>query len=562
MKSIADITNRHELADCLGVPLRQLTLVLYGKGVDSYYSSFAIPKKNGGTRCIHAPSGALKELQTKLALRLQEHQIDSWKEQNLHPNLAHAFIKGKSIITNAKVHRNKRYILNIDLQDFFDSFHFGRVEGFFEKNKSFTLPREVAIIIAQLSCYQGHLPQGSPCSPIITNLICQILDRRILVLSKEYGLGYSRYADDLTFSTNRKDFPELYHEFYEKLESIIKRSGFKVNEKKTHLQYRDSRQMVTGLVVNRKISIPHEYYRNTRAMVERLITTGKFDINGQEGTLDQLEGRFSFIDQVDKYNNAHDGQKHGPYQLNGREKQYRAFLFLKHFLINNRPLLFTEGKTDILYLKAALKSMYIDYPNLIEKNSEDKYVFKIKFLHRSKKMEYLLNLSLDGASAMQNLYRFYRGIDNQPDYYHYFIHKAAHLPLMPVLLLFDNETAKKPLAHFINFCKLPSGEDKTLRQKLFVPLTDSNLYLVTNPLVKGKAECEIEDLFPDSTLGTIIDGKIFDRKNEDLKTTYGKDTFSKYVAAHYSAIDFSDFRPMLDAINNAITEYSNTTKGQ
>ena len=73
--------------------------------------------------------------------------------------------------------------------------------AFYEKNKDFLLPREVAIVIAQIACYNGCLPQGAPSSPIITNLICQVLDMRLLKIAKKYKLDYTRYADDFSFST-------------------------------------------------------------------------------------------------------------------------------------------------------------------------------------------------------------------------------------------------------------------------------------------------------------------------------------------------------------------------
>lgn len=170
----------------------------------------------------------------------------------MHPNISHAFQKEKSIITNAQIHRNKRFVLNIDLENFFNSFHFGRVKGFFEKDKNFKVPPDVALIIAQLTCYQGVLPQGAPSSPIITNLICRILDLRILKLAKKYKLDYSRYADDLTFSTNIRSFDAQEKEFLSVLETEIKRAGFKINTKKTRLQFNNSRQEVTGLIVNKK----------------------------------------------------------------------------------------------------------------------------------------------------------------------------------------------------------------------------------------------------------------------------------------------------------------------
>lgn len=107
-----------------------------------------------------------------------------WKEKNIHQNISHAFIAKKGIISNASIHRNKRFVLNLDLKDFFYSFHFGRIRGFFLKNREFACSEEVATVIAQLCCYNGRLPQGAPTSPIITNLIFQIVDWKIMALAK------------------------------------------------------------------------------------------------------------------------------------------------------------------------------------------------------------------------------------------------------------------------------------------------------------------------------------------------------------------------------------------
>ncbi len=232
------------------------------------------------------------------------------KKQGIKNNLSHAFEKEKSIITNAKIHRNKKLVLNIDLENFFGSFHFGRVRGFFNKNNNFLLSVEVATVIAQLTCYEGKLPQGAPTSPIITNLICEILDQRLLRISKKYKLDYTRYADDLTFSTNDKKFLDLQTEFYELLSSELTRAGFKINEKKKRLQLRDSRQVVTGLVVNKKINVNRVFYKETRAMAHQLYKEGKFEINGKIATVNQLEGRLAFINQLTRYNNKIDGDKH------------------------------------------------------------------------------------------------------------------------------------------------------------------------------------------------------------------------------------------------------------
>lgn len=127
----SDISTRNELADYLGIPHSRLTYILYVAKVDSYYQTFEIPKKSGGMRCIKAPTGDLKKIQRKLADALWEHQKEIQKVNNVRANISHAFEKDKSIITNAKVHRNKRVVVNVDLENFFDAFHFGRVRGFF-----------------------------------------------------------------------------------------------------------------------------------------------------------------------------------------------------------------------------------------------------------------------------------------------------------------------------------------------------------------------------------------------------------------------------------------------
>ncbi|WP_313468613.1 reverse transcriptase domain-containing protein [Streptococcus parasuis] len=225
-----------------------------------------------------------------------------FNRKNTKNRISHAFFKGKSIKTNALPHRNKRYVLNVDLQDFFDSIHFGRVHGFFKNNDFFKLP-DVATVIAQLTCYKGVLPQGAPTSPIISNLICQILDYKIIELCQEYHLTYTRYADDLTFSTNEKNFDNNYQDFLDKLDKLVTRSGFKINAEKTHFQEYNGRQTVTGLSVNKKLNVKKDFYKHTRSMAHSLYKTGKFMINGKEGTLNQLEGRFSFINDLVKYNN-------------------------------------------------------------------------------------------------------------------------------------------------------------------------------------------------------------------------------------------------------------------
>ena len=561
MNMFNDIKTRNDLADFLGIPRSKLTHILYVEKVDSYYNEFEIPKKSGEKREISAPSGDLKDLQTKLASALWNHQCEVKTQKKTRTNISQAFEKEKSIITNARIHRNKRYVLNIDLKDFFGSIHFGRVLGFFEKNKDYLLPYEVAVVIAQLTCYKGKLPQGAPSSPIITNLICQVLDMHILKIAKKYRTDYTRYADDLTFSTNWADFLKVQERFIAELSSVIEKAGFAINEKKTRLLFRDSRQAVTGLVVNKKVNVNRDYVKRTKAMAHSLYTTGAFTIDGIEGTINQLEGRFSFIDQLDHYNNKLDEAKHDSYHLCGREKEYRAFLFYKYFFANENPVIITEGKTDIRYLQAALKSQYAQYPDLITKNEDDTFSFKVTFFHRSKRWKYFFGVGVDGADAVKILYRYFTGKQGCENYYKYFSEKCGCTQKSPVVLIFDNETvSKRPLSRFLGENSQISAAEKALLQtSLFLQLQqDSKVYLFTTPLNDGKTESEIEDLFSPELLSIELNGKRFCRNDSyDTEKYFGKDIFSDFVLSNYNRIDFSGFCPLLDALNNIITGQGN-----
>lgn len=562
MVTLCDIKSREDLAKRLNVSHNKLTYILYIKKPESYYETFEIPKRYGEMRTICASNGDLKVLQVRLSKILWEHQKSLLKEKGIKSNLSHAFEKGKSIITNAFIHRNKRYVLNLDLKDFFSSFHFGRVLGYFEKNRYFKLPHDVAVIIAQLTCYNGCLPQGAPTSPIITNLICQTLDIHILKLAKQYRVDYTRYADDMTFSTNDKSFVEKWQEMVVKLSSVIKSAGFEINEKKTRLQFRDSRQKVTGLVVNKKLSVNRNYVRKTRAMAHQLYSSGEYYINGKKGTIRQLEGRFSFINQLDFYNNQNDSKdiKHNSFNLNGREKQYQAFLFFKYFFYNEKPIVVTEGKTDVLFIKAALKKFCDKYPRLIQKDANGRYVYGFSFLRRTRRWKYFFNISLDGADTIQNLYYYHSGKNKYHNYLEQFEKLGKRKQRNPVIFLYDNELLhEKPLKKFINQVK---DFSETMKESLKTDLNvclicDSKLFVVTNPLVDNKEECEIEDLFLDDLLNMELNGKIFSRNDKlDSKLYFGKDRFSRYVYENYKTIDFSRFKPLLDAIDSVIERCS------
>ena len=238
----SELPKTAQLAKILGFVPKGLTYTLFAIPDAAKYHQFTIPKRSGGERSISAPNEHLKLLQRHLATRLYECVREIEEAQPNRKLITHGFQKGRSIITNADRHRNRRHIFNIDIQDFFGAINFGRVRGFFIKDRAFMLQNEVATTIAQIACWQNGLPQGAPCSPVISNLVAHILDVQLLRMAKECRARYTRYADDITFSTNEREFPtKLAVRDIERpsvwtaspeLSATIRRAGFEINPRK------------------------------------------------------------------------------------------------------------------------------------------------------------------------------------------------------------------------------------------------------------------------------------------------------------------------------------------
>ena len=227
---------------------------------DDIYSTFEIKKKSGGYRIINAPRG--------VDLVLLLHCIDVLIKNIYKPHhSAYGFVEGKSIVEGAKIHVGKNYVYNIDLKDFFHSFDLNRVKmGFY--NHPFNLKGDlepIAYMIACLTTFKINgkrvLPQGSPSSPSITNVLCWRLDHRLSGLAKKFGVDYTRYADDITFSSNHNCYKD---KFLTELKRIIKVEGLSINPKKTRLQSKLIRQEVTGLTVNQKLNVTGKYIKDVR----------------------------------------------------------------------------------------------------------------------------------------------------------------------------------------------------------------------------------------------------------------------------------------------------------
>ncbi len=571
-------SSRKELAYLLGYKPSTLTSIVYKTPLDAKYIEFEIPKKDGSNRIIKAPTEKLKLLQSRLADLLYD-CLEEIENSRNNKSVSHGFRRSQNIMTNAKVHRRRRFVLNIDLKDFFPSFHFGRVRGFFLKDKCFELNEQVATTIAQIACDGQALPQGSPCSPIISELIGQVLDLRLLRFAKKHRVSYSRYADDLTFSTNQKQFPKFIatqnsNELSEwtlapDLVDKINHTGFEINDAKTRMSVRGSRQSVTSLVVNEKVNIASDYYRKARAMCDTLFQTGQYykgvqssacdAENGDDGSeyiknLEPLEGILNHIYYVTQGEEKRDSRMQND-EPRAIRKLYRRFLFYKNCVALETPLIVTEGKTDPIYLKSAIRSLSENYPILGSKQ-EKGFKFGVRFFNHESKSAEIMDVK-GGSSSLISIVLDYK--KNFPPYQKKFSwgRPFKHAPLkQPVILVLDNDDGLKAVRiqikkHYgVDFDKTTTADFYPIAHNLYVVKTPENL--------KPNNESCIEDLFPQELLKTKVKNKTFNIKSKiNPEKEYGKEIFAKRVVKpNASKIDFSGFDPLLTRIVKTIVHHN------
>ncbi|MCF8011867.1 MAG: trypsin-like peptidase domain-containing protein, partial [Clostridiales bacterium] len=260
------LQSRKEVADLLEIDVKTLIYFLYRRKDKDNYKIFYLRKRSGKERTICAPINSLKIIQRKLNYILS--LIYKPKPS------AHGFIVERSILTNAQAHLKNNNMLNVDILDFFPNINFGRVRGMFMANP-YNIPPEPATVLAQICSCNNQLPQGAPTSPIISNMICAQLDSQLQKLAKKHSCTYTRYGDDLSFSTWQYKFPkELGYKTKTgevivgiSLEKIIRQNGFKHNKDKVTLKSRKSRLSVTGLIVNEIPNVPRKFVRQIRAML-------------------------------------------------------------------------------------------------------------------------------------------------------------------------------------------------------------------------------------------------------------------------------------------------------
>jgi RNA-directed DNA polymerase len=230
------------------------------------YIKFFIPKRKGKPRAISQPNKELMRIQRRLNIYLQA--IYSFQV----PDCVHGFIPKtsthkRSIISNASAHIGKKHILSVDLKDYFQSIKASRIKTIFT---SWGLSNEISTALTLLCVYEGCLPTGAPTSPVLANICTYELDQRLIQFSKERNITYTRYADDLTFSSNIY----FYQEIISYISILIQECKFQINTEKLRLTGNNKKQKVTGIIVNEKLSVDRTLKKKIRARLHDIERNG------------------------------------------------------------------------------------------------------------------------------------------------------------------------------------------------------------------------------------------------------------------------------------------------
>ena len=276
-----------DLADYLDLPVAALRIWLNGMPEEYSYEKFTIPKKSGrGRREICSPNQRLKSLQRGVYHKLL-------KSLNFH-QAATAYASKKSIVDNALPHVRQEIVINIDLKNFFGTIKSHRI---YRCWRSLGWNVETSMILKNICCYEGSLPQGSPTSPALSNLCNQSLDSSLDRAVRNFKGKYTRYSDDLTFSFPKARIPRG---ILKRISDILKLEGYEIQEKKRiRIQHTHQRQTTTGLIVNKKINLPRETRQMVRSMRHHL-SKGTLS----EKDVSRLGGYENLLKMVDKANSA------------------------------------------------------------------------------------------------------------------------------------------------------------------------------------------------------------------------------------------------------------------
>ena len=275
----------------------------------THYGYRFIDKRRGGWRLIEAPNPVLKAVQTRILQEILD-RVPAHRA-------AHGFVRGRSMVTNARQHVGRKIIVKLDLRNFYTTIRYRRVVAVF---RTMGYSREAAIWLARLTTTSvpdwlvppdgdeatfrlyrvRHLPQGAPTSPALANLSAFGLDVRLDGMARAFGATYTRYADDLTFSGPRRLLSGL-PTFLPLVEQIISAERFVLHRSKRKVVRHSQRQEVTGVVVNEHPAVRRKDFDRLKAILHNCVRHGPSTQN-RDGVADfraHLAGRIAHVSQID-----------------------------------------------------------------------------------------------------------------------------------------------------------------------------------------------------------------------------------------------------------------------
>lgn len=556
------LNSERSVADLLEIKYSSLIYYVRKISSDKKYTKFCVPKKSGGEREIYAPIEPLKLIQRRLNFILQ----------NIYePNYCvHGFIKNRDIVTNTKNHSKQKYLLNVDLKDFFPSINFGRVRGIFMVYP-FIFSPTVATLLAQICCFNNQLPQGAPTSPIISNFICARMDRQLLNFSQGYKCRYTRYADDLSFSTYLHDFPFIISENEhndederinrgEEFKNIVSDNGFEINFKKVRLRNNKQRLEVTGLTANRFPNVNRKLVRQIRAMLH---AWKKFGLEkAEEEYFKRYDNRYRHPEQQKpSFKDILVGKISFIGMVRGRTNQIYKKLYFKvrdldptikmKIGLEGVPFIITEGSSDWKYLKAALKALqkngeflnlnmeFSEYENFMGSQELLKICKEIRLRPQPRINILIFDRDLKIITSVAGWKTHYRNWGN--NVYSFVLPKPTHRQnedISPELYFKDEEIKTKDSYGRRLF--LSKEFDKISGKHISEDCRYSKVDKLNN-----------ENIF-------IIDSDVSDSHNPNIALS--KNNFAKNILSeseNFSKFDFSEFKKIFEIIERIIEESKN-----
>jgi RNA-directed DNA polymerase len=247
-----------------GVPVEQLLQIVLT--ADHRYKAYPLSKRSGGVRVIHHPARELKFLQRWLVSNVFSHA-------EVHP-AATAYRTGASVLKNAAVHSGSRFFLKIDFENFFPSIRVSDVIALLQKLRPslpFELDASDVSLVGRIATRQGQLTIGAPCSPVISNAVMYLFDHEMSSLAVRFDCRYTRYADDITFSTRR---PSVLRNLLAEVRTYLAQvtaPSLRINENKLSFNSKKRRVLITGLTINsqNEISLGRRTKRKIKSLVHQ-----------------------------------------------------------------------------------------------------------------------------------------------------------------------------------------------------------------------------------------------------------------------------------------------------